>query len=124
MDKIQVKSLIKCVIWGIVWAAILFVAAIVISKYTEHVFKDVLFIEGIIFVIIGIFSCVGGDPMGVSLQGLGQNNAQYIGSANLEISKMEKDRGRNRFKTTISASISMISLIIGGILCIIINFII
>lgn len=124
MEKIQVKSLIKCAIWGIIWAALLFGTALIITRYTDYIFKDVLFIEGFIFVIIGSFSCIGGDPRGVSIQGLGQNNAQYIGSANLEISRMEKDKGRNSLKTTISASISMMSLIIGGILCIIINFII
>lgn len=124
MGKIQFKDLIKCVVWGIVLAAILFGFALIIARHTHYIFKDILFCEGIAFTIIGLFSCVGGDPMGTSIQGLGQNNAQYIGSANLEISKMEQDKGRNRFKTTISASISMISVIIAGILCIIINFII
>lgn len=61
--------------------------------------------------------------MGLSMQGLGQNNAQYIANANLEVSKMEKDK-TNNIKTTISAGLSTVSLIIGGLLVIAINFII
>ena len=61
--------------------------------------------------------------MGLSMQGLGQNNAQYIANANLEVSKMEKEK-TNNIKTTISAGLSTVSLIIGGLLVIAINFII
>ena len=71
----------------------------------------------------GVLSSIGGNPMGLSMQGLGQNNAQYIANANLEVSKMEKDK-TNNIKTTISAGLSTVSLIIGGLLVIAINFII
>ncbi len=61
--------------------------------------------------------------MGLSMQGLGQTNAQYIANANLGVTKMEKDKTKN-LKTTISVGLSTISLIIGGVLVIAINFII
>ena len=113
MEKSILKTIGKCVIFGIIWGIVLFGVALI----------DVLFVEGIIFVVGGVLSSIGVNPMGLSMQGLGQNNAQYIANANLEVSKMEKDK-TNNIKTTISAGLSTVSLIIGGLLVIAINFII
>lgn len=123
MDKSILKTIIKCAIFGIVWAAILFGVALIITNFKGYELKDVLFVEGIIFVIGGVLSSLGGNPMGLSMQGLGQTNAQYIANANLEVTKMEKDKTKN-IKTTISVGLSTVALVIGGILVIVINFII
>ena len=110
-------------IFGIIWGIVLFGVALIITNFKDYELRDVLFVEGIIFVVGGVLSSIGGNPMGLSMQGLGQNNAQYIANANLEVSKMEKDK-TNNIKTTISAGLSTVSLIIGGLLVIAINFII
>ncbi len=123
MDKSQIKSLIKCVVWGIIWSIILVLIGLGIVHFTSHNLKDVLFIEGIILVILGISSFLGGNPMGLSLQGLCQANAQYIANANLEVTKMEKEK-TSTIKNNFKASINTISLVMGGVICIIINFII
>jgi len=94
-----------------------------IVHFTSHNLKDILFIEGIILVILGVSSFLGGNPTGLSLQGLGQTNAQYIANANLEVTKMEKEK-TNTIKNNFKTNISTVSLVIGGIICIIINFII
>ena len=122
MDKNQIKTLLKCIIWGLIWASVLFVIALAITKYLDYNFNDVLFIEGILLIILGVLSSVGGNPMGLSLQSLGQNNAQYVSNSNLEISKMEKSK--NNLKTTISTTLSMVSFIVGGGIVILISFII
>ena len=123
MEKSIVKTIGKCVIFGIIWGIVLFGVALIITNFKDYELRDVLFGEGIIFVVGGVLSSIGGNPMGLSMQGLGQNNAQYIANANLEVSKMEKDK-TNNIKTTISAGLSTVSLIIGGLLVIAINFII
>lgn len=123
MEKSILKTIRKCVIFGIIWGIVLFGVALIITNFKDYELRDVLFVEGIIFVIGGVLSSIGGNPMGLSMQGLGQNNAQYIANANLEVSKMEKDK-TNNIKTTISAGLSTVSLIIGGLLVIAINFII
>ncbi|MFQ7075984.1 MAG: hypothetical protein ACLSXI_07655 [Sarcina ventriculi] len=123
MEKSILKTIGKCVIFGIIWGIVLFGVALIITNFKDYELRDVLFVEGIIFVIGGVLSSIGGNPMGLSMQGLGQNNAQYIANANLEVSKMEKDK-TNNIKTTISAGLSTVSLIIGGLLVIAINFII
>lgn len=123
MDKSILKNIIKCAIFGVIWAILLFGVALVIINFKDYELKDVLFIEGIIFVMAGVFSFLGGNSLGLSLQGLGQTNAQYIANANVEVAKMEKDKTKN-LKATISVGLSTVSLVIGGILAIIINFII
>lgn len=123
MEKSILKTIGKCVIFGIIWGIVLFGVALIITNFKDYELRDVLFVEGIIFVVGGVLSSIEGNPMGLSMQGLGQNNAQYIANANLEVSKMEKDK-TNNIKTTISAGLSTVSLIIGGLLVIAINFII
>ncbi len=123
MEKSILKTIGKCVIFGIIWGIVLFGVALIITNFKDYELRDVFFVEGIIFVVGGVLSSIGGNPMGLSMQGLGQNNAQYIANANLEVSKMEKDK-TNNIKTTISAGLSTVSLIIGGLLVIAINFII
>ena len=123
MDKSVLKTIGKCVIFGVIWAIILFGVALVIANFKGYELKNILFIEGIIFVMIGILSSIGGNPMGLSMQGLGQSNAQYIANGNLEVAKMEKDKTKS-VKTTVSIGLSTVSLVIGGVLVITLNFII
>lgn len=123
MNKTILKSLFKCILWGLVWTVILFILANILVSLKGFLLKDVLFIEGIIFIMLGIFSCIGGNPMGLSLQSLGQNNCQYNTNANLEVSKMENSN-KYKFKNTISISTSSVSLILSGTVCILINYII
>lgn len=123
MNKTLLKSLEKCILWGVIWTIILFIIANILVNLKEFLLKDVLFIEGIIFIMLGLFACIGGNPMGLSLQSMGQNNAQYTTNANLEVSKMESTNKSN-FKNTISVSINTVSLIFAGIVCIVINYII
>lgn len=124
MNKDTVKALIKCIGWGILWAVFLVIVALIISKTKGYFLKDVLFIEGIIFVILGIFASIGGNPMGLSLQSMGQNNTQFSASSNLEVSKMESEKTKGISKITIVSSVSTVSFIFAGIASIIINYII
>lgn len=123
MDKSVLKTIVKCAVFGIIWAIILFGIALLITKVKGYELKDVLFIEGMLIVVAGVLSSVGGNPMGLSMQGLGQQNSQYIANANLEVTRMEKDKTKN-IKSTIRMGLSTFSLVFGGVLIIVINFII
>lgn len=123
MDKDTLKNIRKCIILGIIWAILLVAIAFLITTLKDYNLKDVLFIEGIAFITFGILSCIGGNPLGLSIQGLGQNNAQYIANSNLQVSKLEKANTKN-IKNTLSIGLSTVSLILAGILVIAINFII
>lgn len=122
MNNERIYSFIKSLIWGLGWLVVASLIGFVITKVmTFKSFQDILFIEGIVLIFIGVFASISGDPIGLSMQGLGQNNAQYIANANLEVSKMEKQKVN--IKTNIAFALSTFSLVIGGILSIILTFI-
>ncbi|MDV4151075.1 hypothetical protein R0131_09515 [Clostridium sp. AL.422] len=117
-----VGILIKSIIWGLIWLGLAAIVGFIITKILpDKSFENILFIEGLVLVFGGIFASISGDPMGLSMQGLGQNNAQYITNANLEIAKMQKEK--SGVKIDIGFSLSTFALLIGGILSVIVTFI-
>ncbi|MGL5415088.1 MAG: hypothetical protein ACRDAU_05465 [Clostridium sp.] len=100
------------------------VLAIIISIGISFIGKinmnDVLFMEGIVLVVVGLLSSMGGNTNGAGIQGLGSNSTQYITNASLEIKRMEEKNGKN--KSRVDFDNINIALIFAGILCIIINF--
>lgn len=108
--------------WSIFTSIIGIILGFAITKMFSYELKDVLFAEGIMFIIAGILSSISGNSKGLSLQGLGSQNAQYVANANLEITKKEKEQKNNRQE--ISLAFSNVALIVAGIVCIVINYII
>ena len=126
MNKREIKSLslVKYIFFEILLAVIVLLIGLAIVYFTNYNFKDVLFVEGMVVIILGIFSGISGNSTGLSLQGMGQNNAQYVSNVNLETLKMEKEKTKNNLNPNISIGLNMASLIISGAICIIIDFII
>ncbi|MDB1931819.1 MULTISPECIES: hypothetical protein [Clostridium] len=114
MKDNRINLVIKSFLWGIAWFGVAVLIGFIITKVTSYKnFENILFIEGIILVFVGIFASISGDPMGLSMQGLGQNSAQYSASANLEVTKMEREKS-NR-KLDVALAVSTFSLILGGV---------
>ena len=114
MKDNRINLVIKSFLWGIAWFGVAVLIGFIITKVTYYKnFENILFIEGIILVFVGIFASISGDPMGLSMQGLGQNSAQYSASANLEVTKMEREKS-NR-KLDVALAVSTFSLILGGV---------
>lgn len=113
------KKLIKSVCIGVIWSAVALAIATVLQKYTSLIFNDTIFVEGIIMVILAAFSAMSGNLTGLSLQGLGSSNGQYIASSNLEITKMEREIS---VKDTLKFSLSSFCLLIGGTITLVLNF--
>lgn len=117
----NIKLLLKYTFWGVVWAVVFIILGFIIEKLSTFSLKDIFFVEGILLVILGAASCIGGNPLGLSIQALGQTNAQYAAYANLEVTKMEKEKlSKFNFRT----AFNLISLVLAGVICIVINFII
>ena len=114
MKDNRISLVIKSFLWGIAWFGVAVLIGFIITKVTAYKnFENILFIEGIILVFVGILASISGDPMGLSMQGLGQNSAQYSASANLEVTKMEREKS-NR-KLDVALAVSTFSLILGGV---------
>lgn len=123
MKDNRFNLVLKSLFWGIAWLLLVALVGFIITKVTSYKsFQNIVFIEGLILVFVGIFTSISGDSMGISMQGLGQNNAQYISNANLEVTKMQKEKS-NR-KLDIEFAVSTFSLVLGGSLSVVLTFII
>jgi hypothetical protein len=100
-------ELLKSIFLGIVWAAGAWILSSILSAITVCTFKDVLFIEGLIMLGIGVLSSISEEELCGSLRGVGGLNYQYI-SNELQSAKKE-----NRIISLNADAINM-DLIIGG----------
>ncbi|HEX9026678.1 MAG TPA: hypothetical protein VF839_09500 [Clostridium sp.] len=124
MNKRDFKSLIKNISFGILESFILVLIGLAIVSFNNYNLKDVLFVEGIVLIILAVFCVIGGDSTGLSLQGMGQNNAQYLANANLEILKLENEKTKRNLRPMLNIGLNAVSMTIGGVICIIIDLII
>lgn len=123
MKDNRLGSLLKSLLWGIGWFLLAIVIGFLITKITLYKsFESVVFIEGLILIFVGIFTSISGNPMGISMQGLGQNNSQFISNANLEVARIENDKSDR--KLDILFAVSTLALVVGGVLSIGVAYII
>lgn len=86
-----VKKLIDFLIYGIASLLVAFLISLLITKlYTIKIY-DSMTIVGLLIVIVGALSSVGGNPTGVGINSIGQINSQYISNLNIEVTKMERN---------------------------------
>lgn len=126
MDNYKIKLFLKFVLFGVIWALISASIGLLISEFMDYNFRDVFFVEGMVLIIIGIFSSIGGKLTGLPLQ-LKSSNPQYVTNGYLQMKDIEKKEKKNNSdvrKINISIGISGIALIVGGVICMIINFVI
>lgn len=123
MRKNIFKIITKYIAFVFIWSILLFAIAITLLKTKGYLLKDILFVEGLLFILLGTLSSISGNPIGISIQSLGQNNSQFNSNVNLEVSKIEKEKTKDILKLSISPSIGAISLIVVGIFSIISTFI-
>jgi hypothetical protein len=126
MDNYKIKLFLKFVLFGVIWALISAGIGLLISEFMDYNFRDIFFVEGMLLIMIGIFSSIGGKLTGLPLQ-LKSSNAQYVSNAYLQMKDIEKKEKKNNSdvrKANISIGISGIALIVGGLICMIINFVI
>ena len=122
MSKSLFKSIGTFVFLSIVWSAFLFIIAFILVNIKGYILKDALLIESIIFVVLGGFASISGNPKGLSIKAMGQSNSQYSSNANLEITRMESEKTKNYIEITVKNGTGGISLLFSGIVCMIISF--
>jgi len=122
VDNNKIKLFLRFVLFGAIWALISAGIGLLISEFTDYNFRDVFFVEGMVLIIIGIFSSIGGKLTGLPLQ-LKSSNPQYVTNGYLQMKDIEK-KEKNSDVRKVNIRISGIALIVGGLVCMIINFVI
>lgn len=124
MNKDNVKTVFDYSVLGVCWFGISIMVGIFITLFTRYNFMDILFVEGMLLIMVGVSFEVGSERTWLSLQPLGSPDAQYISNMNLEIAKIAAEEKNDIRRILLSRGLSSISLIIGGIFALAINFII
>lgn len=122
MPKSVAKSAMLSVLFSLIILGIGYVIAVLIANRSGYQLQDVLFVEGIIVIAIGLMLSMKGNPSGVSLQGLGQQNANQTASWNLEVTRIERDN-TSYYKNFLQHSVlefafSNLVITLGGLLII------
>ena len=97
MIKSNSRSIKKFISISIIHLVFLFIIGGVISNFKGFELRDVLFVEGILILMIGIFSSMGGSTQSLSLQEFGQINPQYFTNIILEGNTFKKRKSSISF---------------------------
>lgn len=89
--KVMIWRLIILIISGMLFAGIGVGIGLLIAGHYDHNVQDVLFMEGVVFAIIGILTSMKGNPSGVGTSGWGIKNANAVNYVNLETTVMERE---------------------------------
>lgn len=118
--KTKFLNILYLLLYSLIFLGIGYGVAALISQSLDYNMQDVLFYEGIIVLMLGVMRTMKGNPSGVSLQALGQKNAQYRANENIKVTKTERE-ATNYHKnfmnhSVIDFAISDVVIILGGIL--------
>jgi hypothetical protein len=122
MPKSKFRFALLALLYSLAFFGIGYAAAVFIANRQSYKLQDVMFIEGLLMVIVGLMLSMKGNPSGISLNGLGQTYAQYNASWNLEVTRIERNSTGYYKKflqhAVVEFAFSSLVIIIGGILII------
>jgi hypothetical protein len=124
MKSYALKFLSKIFFFGVIMALIFVGIAVLISNKKGYLLRDVLFIQGMGIIFLGILASISENPLGFSLFGLGRINTQLINNVHPDATKMKESKFGNPTKITFNHTIATVSFIVSGIICVIVNYII
>lgn len=116
------KIIFKCLCWSVFTLSLLLVSAYFISLLGKYPIENTIFIEGLLFIMIGSFASISGNPSGLFFQTTEQNNFQYKTLETLRVNELEQEKIKNIDTLNIVSSIETLSLMLSGILAVIISF--
>jgi hypothetical protein len=94
MKKISFKSIVIFISFTVILTIVGGLISLALVK--GNVFgklNDTFYILGLVFSAGGVFSAISGNPLEASMQGLGQNNAQFLAQTNLKAKEKEEKLG-------------------------------
>ncbi len=119
------KNMLFIMLFSLVFLGIGYLLAIFISHQFYYKMQDIMFYEGLIFILFGVLFSMKSNPSGVNLQGLGMTNPQYFSNQNLDVTRLERET-TDCYKDFLKSSMvefafSNITIIVSGILIIVLS---
>ena len=127
-EDISVRDKVKAIVWrlliltisGLFFAGIGVGIGLLIAGHYAYNVQEVMFMEGIVFALIGILASMKGNPSGVGLSSWGMKNANAINYVNLETTVIERestDYHKNfRKNAVVEYAFGRMTLIFAGVL--------
>lgn len=107
------------IIFGLVLMGIGIGVAILIAKNSGNSLQDVMFMEGVAVLIIGIFASMKGNPGGGSISRVGMNNPNIANFLHLETIMIERKTtnyyDQFRKHAIVELGFSSITILFGGV---------
>lgn len=124
MNKNIFKTIYKCIAWSIFILSLILLSAYIIAYCNNYLYENVLFVESIVLIMVGLFASISGNPLGLSFQTAEQNSSQFKALETLKITEMEKEKTKGLDNLNIISSISTVSLVFSGLLGVIASYLI
>ncbi|MBD7910331.1 hypothetical protein [Clostridium cibarium] len=121
MNGDNLITICKCFILSICICVLTIIIGMIINYIKKYAFVDILFMEGIILTIIGVFSCIGTGSTGLYFKANSNSNTQFTTTDTSGKTKYERDV--SSIRNILPLSILKFSLILSGILTCTISFI-
>lgn len=122
MNKLRFKSVFKNTFLELILCLTLLFTAFLISTFSSYLFKDILFIEGIILILLSTLSFSESYPFTSSCRTISQFSSQFISKSIIYIPDEKRENKIIDEKPT--NKVTLVSLIVCGLILIIINFLI
>lgn len=114
MKENTLKTLKKSISYCTIMMILLFIITILIYKLKGYLINDILFIEGLILIMLGVFASVDEKPTKISIND----------DDNLHVKKITNSKHNYFSNITFNSTLSTISIILLGIFSIIISYMI
>ena len=105
---------------GLLLALVGMVVGLLIAGHYEQNVQNVMFVEGVILVIVGIMASMKGNPSIAGLKGLDVRDATVVNRMNLETTVMERDVTNYyknfRKQAVVEYGFGRMTLIFGGVI--------
>ena len=117
--KKNFKKALFLLLFSLIYLGIGFIVAILISNKFSYNLQDVMTYEGLIIILIGILMSMKGNPSGISISRIGNNDASMTSYLNNEITRQEREINsyhKDYFKNNVvEFAFSNLAFILGGI---------
>lgn len=116
--KKVMNNAIFLILFSLIYLGIGYIVAILISNKYNYNLQDIMTYEGLIIILIGILMSMKGSPSGISISGMGNNDATITSYMNNEFTRQEREINpyhKDYFKNNVvKFSYSNLTFILGG----------
>ena len=142
MSQNIMSKLLKYIIGGAIWAGIIILIGIIIESLSSLTLMDILYFESLIIILISGIALTGVVPTWMSVKYAGQKTIQDVPHENPEVEEIEiedqvdkvdsgelnatleekiaNEESKRIFQKPANLILNVISLMIGGVICLII----